>query len=273
MKTVHIDTSLQIERCKEQSKRKVVEDALKPFRFTSTSSYAKLEFKCSWLRDLAYLYRASQRVTRFDELLGYIDDKLNKHPANRRRIARCLQAIVAYLSQVPPDFPHGVVLLRLRRHIFNAVLGAYDWWDSSVTHEYNGTSCVRAAERPKKLSGRSLDVSVPKCAPGRVNCRVHEFFRRHKDKFTAIASAIENLGDGTTKEQKEAAQMIRRTVANPLSLCDDRNCRKLGDVLIAVDGLEMDCFAANNDKEWQLLSDVLGKLLLNPLRRTNDNTA
>ena len=55
VRTVHIDTSIQIERCKEPKKAKVAEKILKDFRFKSTSSYAKFEFKRAWLRDFAFL--------------------------------------------------------------------------------------------------------------------------------------------------------------------------------------------------------------------------
>lgn len=264
--TVHIDTSLQVERCKVQKKAQVVEEELRSFCFKSTSSFAKLEFKRAWLQRLSYLYSATQKVSRVDELIGYISDKLCSHPGHRRRLSTCLQGIESFLARVNEDISSTSQLVRLRIHIRNAILGAYVWWDSSVTHEYDGTGCVRAAEQPKQLGGGRLDVSIPRCKQGETGCTINEFFEKNKDYFVAIGQAIDRLGDQASKELVTAKGIIERAEKHSPHLCDSNICLKLGDCLIAIDGLNMDCFAANNDKEWQLLSDVLGKKLLNPVR-------
>ena len=269
--TVHIDTSIQIERCKARKKAQIVEESLKPFSFKSTSSYAKIEFKRAWLQRLLYLYSASQNVNRTDELIGYINDRLGSHPGHLRRLTTCLQAIESFLSTINKSLSPVAQLIRLRSVIRNAILGAYTWWDLSVTHEYNGTGCVRAFEQPKELSGGKIDVSVPRCRRNKIECTIHQFFEKNKKQFVAIKVAVEGLGDNASKELKEARKIIQDAQNNPEYLCDDCNCTKLGDVLIAIDGLDIDCFAANNDKEWVLLSNVLGKHLVNPVREARTN--
>lgn len=266
VRTVHIDTSIQIERCKEPKKKKVVEEILKDFRFKSTSSYAKFEFKRAWLRDLAYLYKASREVESFGDIIAYVDDKLNAHLANRRRVSRCLQAITAFLSRAKGDLSDEAAVLRFQTYLINAMLGAYPWWDSSVTHEYNGTGCARASEPPTQRGGGNIDVYIPQCRPNRLNCTVHDFFEVNKDSFIALKSEIEKLGGKASKELQEAAVVIGQAEKKPESLCDERKCLKLADALIAIDGLAMDYFAANNDKEWVFLSEILGKTLINPVR-------
>jgi len=266
IKTVHIDTFLQIERCKAHKKAQIVEQALKFFPFKSTSSYAKLEFKSAWLQRLLYLYSASQKVGRVDELIGYVNDRLGSHHLHRRRLNTCFQAIESFLSKMNESLSPAVQLVRLRSHIRIAILGAYTWWDRSVHHEFNGTKCVRASEQPKQLAGRKIDVSIPRCRPKNIECAIHKFFEENRTHFIAIKLAIEALGDEASPELQKAKMIIENAEKNPTSLCDDRNCLKLGDILIAIDGLGMGCFAANNDKEWTLLSEVLGKKLINPVR-------
>jgi len=272
IRTVHIDTSLQIERCKEPKKATIVERALENFGFKSTSSYAKLEFKRAWLQRLLYLYYASQKVNRVDELIGYVNDRLGSHPGHQRRLNTCFQAIELFLSKTKEDISYGAILLRLRTHIRNAILGAYAWWDSSVTYEYNGSGCVRAAEQPRQLFGGKIDVSIPQCKRRKIKCTVHQFFEKNKQHFTAIKVGIEARGDDASKELQEAQKIIEYAEKNPEYLCDGRNCSKLGDALIAIDGLDMDCFAANNDKEWELLSMVLGKELINPVKEAKTSS-
>ncbi len=268
IKTVHIDTSLQIERCKEQKKAQVVEKKLKEFGFKSTSSYAKLEFKRAWLQRLLYLYIASQNVDRLNELIGYINDKLGAHPIHQRRIHTCLQAIESFLSRIPGNISYQASLIRLQSYIRNAILGAYLWWESSITHEYNGTSCARSTEQPRQLSGGKIDVSIPRCRLDNIKCSIHQFFEKNKEHFNAIKLKIEARVNIASKELQETKKIIEAAESNPEYLCDDRNCSKLGDVLIAIDGLDMEYFAANNDKEWFLLSEVLGKPLINPVRES-----
>ncbi|HSV98978.1 MAG TPA: hypothetical protein VLI39_02325 [Sedimentisphaerales bacterium] len=53
---------------------------------------------------------------------------------------------------------------------------------------------------------------------------------------------------------------------DPQRVCQDNVCVKLGDILVALDGISIESFAANNDKEWIPLARALGKHLLNPLR-------
>lgn len=271
VKTVHIDTSLQIERCKAPKKAQIVERSLKVFRFKSTSSYARYEFKRAWLRDLAYIYSALQEVNRIEELLGYVNDKLNAHPSNRRRVSRCIQGIESFLSKNPGNISYEASFIRLRSHIGNAILDAYNWWDHSITHEYDGIGCCRAAEQPRQLAGGKIDVSIPQCRQNKIKCAIHQFFEKNRDHFIAIKLAIEALGDNVSKELQETQKIIQDAERNPKYLCDDRNCRTLGDSLIAIDGLNMDCFAANNDKEWALLSKVLGKELVNQVREAKSN--
>ncbi|MCH8218412.1 MAG: hypothetical protein IH892_16765 [Planctomycetes bacterium] len=54
---------------------------------------------------------------------------------------------------------------------------------------------------------------------------------------------------------------------DPKFLCDSKNCSAIGDAIIAVDGKQTDCFAANNDKEWQFLAKTLSKKLINPVQK------
>jgi hypothetical protein len=135
----------------------------------------------------------------------------------------------------------------------------------TVTHEYIGTGCVRALEEPKRLSNQKIDMAIPQCRRSSAECNLCNFFSDNKDSFLAIKEAIRKLGDDASDELQTASKLIEDAEKNPESICDSRVCRKLGDILIAIDGAKLACFAANNDKEWVLLSKVLGKRLINPV--------
>jgi len=176
---------------------------------------------------------------------------------------RCLDAIDKFLS------PHGSLTLaasiaRLRAYLREAILGAYEMWERSATHECRGTRCIRAMERPVIAGNDSIDVSVPRCSPKRIQCSVHEFFDRNRAIFAAIEKRI-GIEKDPSKELKRTAETISLARTDPKFLCDDQNCSAMSDAIIATDGLHADHFAANNDKEWLILAAAIGKPLLNPV--------
>jgi hypothetical protein len=266
VRTIHLDTSLQIERCKAKRKTKPIVDFLKNFRFLSTSSYAKLEFKRAWLQRLAYLYSLSGQVGTIGELSGVLADRLGSHPLHRRQLSTCLQAIEAFLLPTTGRISEAAQLTRMRAHLRGAVLNAYSWWEASVTHEYNGTNCLRASERPRISGGTKLDVSIPKCQRGTIHCRILGFLQDNKEHLRAIKAEIDGLGSSASKELREAKAVLDAFENDPERVCQDNVCVKLGDVLVAIDGIDIESFAANNDKEWVPLARALRKHLLNPLR-------
>ena len=264
--TLHIDTSVQIERCKGTETAGSVERVIKDFKFKTTSTYAKLEFKRAWLQRLAYLHSASFKVERDDQLLEYVNKKLGAHPAHRRMMSTCLQAIISFLLQINGPLTPQARLLRLRSHIRSSVLGAHTWWtEYSVEHEFDGTGCIRAQEKPTERGG-VLDVSIPKCNRSNINCSIHQFFSENLDVFLYIKSRIEALGQSASDELKRANEIISKSMDDPTHLCNTKICAAIGDVIIAVDGIKMGCFAANNDKEWVFLANVLSKKLINPVK-------
>lgn len=261
--TVHLDTSVQIEQQKGEVKAGRVRRALSKYVFSSTSTYARKEFKRAWLKDLALIYRLCDGCKSISELYEKVR-KSTTHPAVRRRRERCLEAMHAFLSTLDAE---GVTLAgavpMIQAHLGEAILGGYTKWDRSVTHQYDGTGCIRSAERPIRASNGAIDVTVRECTPKRVQCRVHHFFQKNARYFQKIA-------DGVTSESSSELQSTKRAidaaVKDPVSLCDSHNCSAMSDALIAVDGIAADHFAANNDKDWLPISQALGKPLVNPVR-------
>ena len=270
---VHLDTSLQIERCKTGRKAEPVLSFLRDFRFVSTSSYARLEFKRAWLQRLAYLYSLSGQVKTIGEVSGVLADKLGSHPLHRRQLSTCLQAIEAFLLPTNDRISETAQLTRMRAHLRGAVLNAFSWWEASVTHEYNGTNCVRASERPRVSGGGKLDVSIPKCRRNAIRCRIHSFLQDNRVHLRAIKAEIDRLGSNASDELIKAGAVLDAFEDDPEKVCQDDVCVKLGDILVAIDGIDIGSFAANNDKEWIPLARALQKHLLDPLRPQNCESA
>jgi hypothetical protein len=272
VKTVHIDTSLQIERCKAPSKAAIVEKALQTCRFKSTSTYAKLEFKRAWLQRLAYIYSACSNVTRVDQLLGLVNDRLASHPMHARKLTTSIQAIETFLSRVTGSLTQEAQLVRFQSHVRKGIMGAYTWWDWSITHQYDGTECRRAREEPKESPSGKIDVSIPRCLEGKPGCYVRKFFEENKLEFSKLKKAIEESSGTISSEIKVFLDVINDALKDSRVLQDSKICSKIGDAIIAIDGLDIDSFAANNDKEWLFLARVFEKELLNPVRDSREQS-
>lgn len=265
VRTVLLDTSIQIERFKAARKSKPVEAALCDFRFKATSSYARFEFNRAWLRRLACVYEISTNAKSVHELFGLIEDKYGKHPAHVRWLTTCTQAAEAWLDKVPCPPGVGQDVRRARAHLRRWIFGAHEMWRQSITHEFDGTGCIRANAQPRKAPDGTLDVLGRACSKKRPSCHIVDFFVTHRDEFNTIAQAIKDEGAEASVELKASIDIIAAAQKDPTYLCSSSVCQKLGDILIALDGLGMETYAAHNPREWTLLAKTLGKQLLDPV--------
>ncbi|HET6251100.1 MAG TPA: hypothetical protein VFE47_25660 [Tepidisphaeraceae bacterium] len=263
---IHVDTTLQIEQLKTPLRAEVVKRALAEYKFRSTSTYARFEFNRTLLRDLAYLYVRAQKARGLGDILGEINKAFTSRMASRNRLARCLEVIQHFLDIRPGNLTPDLELLRFREFLVYGMTQAHVAWGRSVHHEFNGTQCARAEERPMRAANDNIIFSLPRCRPSKINCQIHHFYSSNSGRFKTLGDKIKALGDGASAQMKRAAEVLNSAAENPKQLCDDRICAKIGDLLIAVDGLDLPRYGANNDEDWRPISEALGKLLVNPLR-------
>ncbi len=271
VKTILLDTSVQIQRMKAKKHRDPIEAFLQQYHFKATSSYAKLEFKRSWCKDLAFIYTKCKNAQSEADVIDQINASFGADPRTRRRLSRCLEILVAALQYVDDAHPRGQSRLRLRRlrqYTKRVILDSYPAWDRSVTHEYNGLECSLAEQPPRSNNKGHMDVYIRRhCRPE--DCDIAQFFTTHVDDFRQIASRIRELqrtGENVSRELEQTADQIERAIKSPQHLCDHAQCKKMGDALIAVDGLAMETFGANNPAEWNCIAHALGRELVNPVK-------
>jgi hypothetical protein len=259
---VLLDTSIQIERHKIPRKSNPVETAVREYPWTATSSYARLEFKRAWVKPLALVYVKSKEHENLPDLQEAVREA---YPKARNRQDTILQAVNAYLAQLPGKTQLLNAVPRLRAHLEIAIVGFPDWWRQSVNHEFGGTDCVRAIEDARVIAHGQIDAKVAQCRPGKVNCGICRFFDANRGFFTLIAERIESGLDGASADLRRFAEIIRQAQKDSSILQDDRVCAALADCIIAVDGIDTDSFAAHNPAEWSTIADAFGKRLLDPV--------
>jgi hypothetical protein len=263
-RAIHLDTSVQIERCKEPRLSQPVENLLKTYSFRSTSSYAKLEFKRSWIRDLAYLHEQCIQLKDWRLVQSKVTSAFSNNPQSGRRLNRCIQAINSFLATLPGNLSLEAANARFLAWLQESIMGWWTWWSRSVHHEFNGTQCARAAEKPTQSQSGHINVVIQTCSPSKISCAVNTFFKDNYSKFDQIASHAES-NDSISEELKKSARVIRLAQVDPNSLCNNTECAKVGDAIISIDSGSVGVLGAHNPREWTHLSLVLGRELVDPV--------
>ena len=160
----------------------------------------------------------------------------------------------------------GDALLRLREHLSLAILNSQTYWDRHVHHHFDQTGCVRASIKPRRQANDLIIFTVPRCKRSDIRCKINKFFISEQQTFITVKNAIDSLGDKASDQCKQASIELAKAVSDPERLCEDKNCARLGDILIAADSGSVSTLAANNDKDWIPIANALGKQLINPCR-------
>lgn len=266
--TVLVDTSLLIEMQKRSAQADPVKEQLSHYRFQGASSYSKLEYKRAWIHRWRYIYDLTREegVSNVLDVHDRITSRLGAHPGKAAMLTTTLDQMSAFFHLDSGRITSRAQLWRLQAHAKRMVLSGARHLELSVTSFFCGTACIRAEEPVEQMCNGSLRATIAKCKPGRIQCRINEFFQKRRGYFESIAKHIDGL-ESPSKQLQEMANHIKKAQSVDTHLCDSSNCSKLADAIIAVDGIDMDTFAANNDAEWKHISSVLEKPLINPVRR------
>lgn len=251
-----LDTTMHFEKFSvDENRREKTADFLSRYGFKGTSSYTFLEFKGSFLQDIVYLYRHLEK-----EGLAGVYAKL---PGLGKWQSRKLQVVCDHLIRFCADNRYDVSDILIM--IENAV---DEYWDRlrEVDDIQDGTGCVRAKERPVKRR-TTIDVSIARCHTVDIKCKIHKFFEENKELFEKINDEIDKLTpEFVTSELRRFQEIYKRCKNSATSLCSDDVCRKIGDMLIAVDGRNYSNIASTNKKEFDIICKALSRKLVSPFK-------
>lgn len=254
-----LDTTAQFNRHSlDQAVKQEIEALLATARISGSSTYARLEFKLSFLRDLAYLHGKMRQFRSLPAVLAHLARLPTPHD---RKLRRTLMHLARFWQNVPggDDATIDAILLSIE----HSVITCWSWFDESVDYLADGTGCVRSKEPPRIARSGHLEVILNQCRPERIRCRIHRFFQENRALFEGIVSEIEKLPEGErSNEMKSIQRITREASANATVLCDDRVCRKIGDALIGIDGRGFPAIVSSNRKEYEAICNALATRLV-----------
>ena len=253
-----LDTTAQFNRHSvDINSKREIEQLLSSAHITASSTYARLEFKLSFLQDLAYLHGKLRQLQSFSLLFAHL---AKLPPPHGRKLRRVITHLARFWQDVAATDAERIDTILLS--IEQMVPSIWRWFNESVDHLADGTGCVRSTEPPRMHRG-NLDVTLKRCKPDRIRCRIHKFFEENHGLFQDMKREIQSLAEGEkSKELRALEQIIASASADSRVLCDDRVCRRVGDALIGVDGKEFPAFVSSNSKEFGVICRVLGNTLV-----------
>ncbi|MBL4701974.1 MAG: hypothetical protein JKX85_12020 [Phycisphaeraceae bacterium] len=266
----HLDTTVLIDIHKADEISVPLCRELNNYVFKSASTYSKLEFKRAWLKALYYLYSKTEKTATIADILGILNILSSSYSS--RKLKTVLEVFRRFLKIVTPNdskvrISDHTRIKRLRMHLRNAILHGFEQFEKILTHQWNGTDCTRAKENPKAYRGCSrIDVVIPKCTENNTYCRIDTFYTEHQKMFQNVAAAI-SADKSSSPQLAISLPILIEAENNSKILRNALKCSKISDCIIAIDGHKVPVYIANNDDDWQLLANVLGKNLVNPRKQ------
>jgi hypothetical protein len=262
--TLFLDTSIQISRKgSDDSEIQKIEDVIKKNDFIATSSYVRLEFKQSYIQDLAYLHRNLVMDKSYARVLLTVK-ALTAHPGNVRKASMILEILGGYFSKTKSfhsdsnfdeDLAEQVAL-----YLEIILENIWEWFNQeSVDYVSDASGCIRSKEPPKRKT-LAFDVTVGRCKSQKIRCSLNKFFKEKEALFQTIRDYINSLDD-TKKhkpdELKKIAAIIDQGLVDADSLCNSSECRGLGDALVAVEGLHFKELFTKDKDQAQVISKAI----------------
>lgn len=239
-----IDTSIQISRKgTDEDEIAKIDGVLTKHDFKSTSTYVRLEFKQSYIQDLAYLHRNLVEKKSLAEVM-LIAKGLTSHPGHSRKLSMILGALAKSFGDMKSFHSDSDVDRDLAAQLsvyFEIILeDIWEWFnEESADYISDCTECIRSREPPKKKVA-SFDVKVGSCKSEKIRCGLNKFFKSKEAEFRAIRDYINGLPEKLKHKPGELTKIvaiIEKGLADPDSLCNSQDCRGLGDALVAVESI------------------------------------
>lgn len=257
-KSIFLDTSVQVLRRFGLPKlKKELEKTIQSHDLIVSSTFARMEYSHSFLKDMIYLYGLTTRLNNFGEILYWLT---RLPPVQRRKINRVIQCIASFYWEREGDISPDT-LEKLQLWLPHAIDESWEWFETSLDVLMDETSCQKGKIAPE----RDADAYKPfgTCKKSEKKCNIDVFFDHHKSEFEDILKQLKEIPkEDKDEEQSRMEKIIERTLDHPDNLLDSKNCWKCGDAILSVECPLQSHLFSSNLKHFRLLLSCLKKSML-----------
>jgi hypothetical protein len=256
MKSVLVDTSIQIDRLKAKHRKDRIESALSEFEFTLSTGISVLEFKATVIAECILIHDTLRQKGHFTLAQDVLLEKNARQVKLRGHIFRNIIRIQESSFTIDEQ-KDRLLAEQARLQLQRIIPRLYTWFmeDSVDAIQTSEVFCTRASEEPK-LKRVAFSTNLPLCKTGENKfCKVEQFVR---EKAATLAAMLRSTTD--SQQVLKACDLIDEIVSdatkNDLSHGD---CRTLGDCLIALEGRTASHALSTNQRDWIPICAALNK--------------
>jgi hypothetical protein len=257
--TIFIDTSIAIARTVHSSATKLrITERLGQHEIVVSSLVAKQEFKRRLLKEAQYLLNLINQKRSLVSVLRHVVDVLPPQWARKRNI--CLEMLTKVFERAS-DKELTERARRYLRQLLRAGLADFTnsvhnvVWQSGCACSYYPVTEVIAYKR--------YDFGPIKCSRVSNRCGIDEFFELQRDTAELILAKLSGLA-GRTKSAEilKIEASIKRVLSDTDSIHSIDPCLTVGDLIIALESVNVGFFYTLNGKESQHLCRILNQSLI-----------
>jgi hypothetical protein len=251
-----LDTTIQIARiCHDPRIRESIQQRLSAISFSVTGEIVRLEYKRRFLKDARYLLDLFELYGDHRKVFRHVTEKLGRHQKRKQQIS--LQ-VLCTLMEGEDD---ASLSDRAKLLLTGLVRDGLDEFEEDVGHVRSAINCGCASIGIKQ-KGKRYDFGAEKCSKVG-SCGIVEFLDQHKQALHDILQHLEAIPAAELSVELERARdFIRLYNSNPGAVRAAEPCQTVGDLLIALESVEIPAFYTINERESTHLCKALEQSLI-----------
>ncbi len=258
-----LDNTVQIDRQKYKMRRDRIDALLEGFDFTVATSICLLEFKATLIQECITIHNKLHAVGHYTPVVDKLTESAHRQARLRGHIVRNLINVYAPSSFTISEQHDRRLAEKARLALERVIPRLYKWFtDKSVDAILkDDVQCTRALEPPRKKKV-AFDVNLPICRRRKNKfCHIEEFVRKHGPFILGKLSAyLDQLPSDAAPQLRAARALFRDVMSDPNIELSHTQCRRAGDCLIALEGMEHSTHAlSSNPAEWEPICTMLSR--------------
>jgi hypothetical protein len=257
-----LDNTVQIDRQKSATRRDRIDALLAQYEWKVATSICLLEFKATLLQECITIHDRLRSVGLYTPVVDRLTETQHPQAKLRGHIFRNMINVFAPSSFDVTEDRDRRLAEKARLRLESVIPRLYKWFRSqsvdAVLHDE--IECTRALEAPQKKTV-AFAVNLPRCRRGENKfCHVEEFIRtRGRPILELLEAVVRETPDGESSQLKRTFELFRSVLEQPGVELSHSDCRRGGDLLIALEGSERATHAlSTNARDWAPICEIVG---------------
>ncbi len=267
MSEVFLDTSIAIARVVHSPEMKQrIADRISKYQASVISLIVRQEFKRRLLKEAQYLLRQLNEKRSYVKVMRHVVDVLGPWQNRRRNI--CLEMLVL-VHETADDRELTERAIRILRTLLRCGLADLT---NSINYEVTESECL-CAQYPvmEMVKYKRYDFGSDKCSKVSGGCGIERFLIAHQKELRLILDRLKGVTEKSDELQKSEA-FIEAVLEDSSRARALDPCLTVGDLVIALESIDVSAFYTLNRKESLHLSRVLQQdLIIRPKNPQHDD--